>query len=465
VKIKSISEKILEVERTLDVTQFTFRGTPIWPVIRMSMYLSSKGSVSSNIGGVSLWRRSLFLLNGFIQWCKWLVRYVPTAETFCLTSSHYKVTENGERHDRILEPFLDWMNTRNETFVVAEFTNTYQYKDTLPYQSRVLKIQPLIFLLSVWWRITFRLTARSKISGDIQKLNRLLNELEIRFQLNKSFEWKIYLLLRQSELFESFLRITKAKRVLVVCYYDFKSLALTWAANKRGIPAMDLQHGVQGPRHLAYSKWPSVTNYFVPSHFWVWDEYSAHTIAEWKRDADNILLGCNRWFMDRVKEKTSNILLFTAQPLDEPIPSLLIDAIRSYQGIRQWYIRLHPYQMQQLPQFEKRFRDEGLLEKVNIRDASTKPLTEVLSMTHLHMTYFSSVAVEAAYYNIPTIFLDHRGEEVFGNSLPPNLLYSVTHEMPLPEYLTMFEARHSDLDKNAVDALRKRFEILNKFFA
>jgi hypothetical protein len=465
VKERSISDKILEVERAIDVTSFTYRGTPVWPVIRMSMYLSSKSSVFSGTEGVSPLRRILFLLSGVIQCCKWLVRSVPKAETFCLSSAHYKVTENGQRHDRILEPFLDWMNTRKETFVVAEFTNTYQYKDSLPYQRRVLKIQPLIFLLSVWWRIVFRLTATSKVGGEIQELNRLMKELQIRFQFNKSFEYKLYMLWKQSELFESFLRITRARRVLVVCYYDFKSLALTWAANRRGIPVMDLQHGVQGPRHLAYAKWPSTPDYFLPTHFWVWDEYSARAIAEWKKDTDNILLGCNRWFMDRIKEKTSDILLFTAQPLDVPVPSSLIDAIRSYQGTRQWYIRLHPYQLQQLPQFEKRFRDEGLLEKVNIREASTQPLTEILSRTHLHMTYFSSVTVEAAYYNIPTIFLDHRGEEVFGNSLPADMLYSATPDVPLPEYLTKFELRHSDLNKNAVAAIRKRFEIINKFFA
>jgi hypothetical protein len=463
VRIKSISEKILEIERSLDVTRFTYQGTPIWPVIRMSMYLSSKGSATAAGKGASTWRRILFLLSGFAQWCRWMLRSVTAAETFCLSSSHYKVTENGQRHDRILEPFIDWMKSSDETFAVAEFTNSYQYKDSLPYQSRVLKIQPLILLLSVWWRIRFRLAGAS-VHGDVEKLNSLLKEHEIRFQLNRSFDWKMYSLLCQSQIFESFLRLTKAKRVLVVCYYDFKSLALTWAANRLGIPSMDLQHGVQGPKHLAYSNWPSMTNYFAPSHFWVWDEYSARTIAQWKKDHDNILLGCNKWFMDRVREKTSDLLLFTAQPLDEPVPHSLIEAIRSYHGTRQWYIRLHPYQLQQLEQFERLFRDEGLFEKVNIREASTLPLTEILSKTHLHITYYSSVAVEASYYNIPTIFLDQRGDEVYGNSLPPDMLYSVTTEMPLPEYLSKLEMRDSEFDKSAVDAVRKRFEIIKKFF-
>lgn len=464
-KKKSISEKILEIERALDVTQFTFRSTPIWPVIRMSAYLSSKGSASVGGDRIPTIRRASFLFTGFIQWCKWIVGSVPKAETFCLTSSHYKVTENGQRHDRILEPFLDWMDHHNQSYAVAEFTNSYQYKDSLPYASRVLKMQPLILFLSIWWRMTFRMGGASKINGEVKKLNALLKEHEIRFQLNRSFDWKMYLLLKQSELFENFLSLTKAKRVLVVCYYDFKSLALTWAANRRGIPVMDLQHGVQGPRHLAYSKWPVINTYFLPTHFWVWDDYSSHTIGEWKKDGSHILLGCNRWFMDRVKEKTSEILLFTAQPLDEPIPESLIDAIRSYKGNRQWYIRLHPYQLQQLPMFEKIFRDAGLLGKVNLKEASTAPLTELLSKTHLHMTFYSTVAVEASYYNVPTIFLDDRGEEVYGSSLPPDILFTVTPEVSLPEYLTKFETRHSTLDRSAVAAIMNRFEILKTYFA
>ena len=52
-----------------------------------------------------------------------------------------------------------------------------------------------------------------------------------------------------------------ASHVGMVCYYDFKSLALTWASNELGIKSIDFQHGVQGPYHMAYASWPKKYNF------------------------------------------------------------------------------------------------------------------------------------------------------------------------------------------------------------
>jgi hypothetical protein len=231
---------------------------------------------------------------------------------------------------------------------------------------------------------------------------------------------------------------------------------------------MDLQHGVQGTMHLAYAKWPlriASKSMFIPTHFWVWDKFNKAIISSWKIDHENIIVGYNKWVADRISKSTKEILLFTAQPIDNCIPYLLIESIRKYTGDKKWYLRLHPHQISQINEFEKLLQREEILDKVNIREASLMPLTDVLSKTHIHITCFSSVSIEAFYFGTPTIFIDERGSQTFKQMIPDNMIYAVSGTNSLEDILNRLRVYDFGNHVKSSEEVEDRFNNINKFIS
>src|SRR5262249_37500646 len=50
----------------------------------------------------------------------------------------------------------------------------------------------------------------------------------------------------------------RPRLALVTQYYDAEAMALLLACRERGIPSVDLQHGMQGALHFAYGRWSRI---------------------------------------------------------------------------------------------------------------------------------------------------------------------------------------------------------------
>src|SRR5690606_29245206 len=58
-------------------------------------------------------------------------------------------------------------------------------------------------------------------------------------------EGKLHLVYIYSLLFSILLRLTRAKEIYILCYYNIQMFGLVHAANKLGILTYDVQHGSQ----------------------------------------------------------------------------------------------------------------------------------------------------------------------------------------------------------------------------
>jgi len=410
--LKTYRENVLELENELDLNSYKFKGENIWAFIRLSIILA-RPKTNSVKGSFS--KKLRFLVMGMIEYSKWKLGLWPESKHVFLSSSHYKVKENGAWYDRITDPFLNWLENEKQDYVVFDFTNKFSYNE-LNYADRSIKLQPLIFFLSFIWRIELKFSNPDiSIEGDIQLFNELSRKKNLPIQIDRKFKQRLFLLEKQSQLFERILSKMESTHVGVVCYYDFKSLALIWASNRLNLKSMDLQHGVQHSLHLAYSQWPvniAKSSNFLPSHFYVWDSYSKQNISTWL-DKSRIILGGNKWFKDRIIIEDKEIILITLQPLQNPIPPSLVKFIQYYSGKLKIYMRLHPQQLMEIDLIKNFLATNNILDKVEIEEASQLPLTSLLSKTLVHITKSSSVAIEASYFNIPTIFIDERGRQMY----------------------------------------------------
>jgi hypothetical protein len=211
------------------------------------------------------------------------------------------------------------------------------------------------------------------------------------------------------------------------------------ACHKRGVWVADVQHGVIGESHPWYGirfrgddpkEW-------LPDAFIVWDAGSAAVIDRWAaaKGVQTIVTG-NRWvarFLKRhpqdqlvselfakfgsqlaAPEGRKSILITLSWGSDRIpngfLPDALCDIIRSTQGEFDWKVRLHPNQLNGFATHEgRRFNQffEAHLKGLVEWEAPTRaPLPVVLSQTDLHLSWNSSVSIEASQSGIRSGLLD-----------------------------------------------------------
>lgn len=212
------------------------------------------------------------------------------------------------------------------------------------------------------------------------------------------------------------------------------------ACHKRGVWVADVQHGVIGDSH----PWYGVAfrgedrREWLPDAFILWDEGSAAVINRWAaaQGIETIVTG-NRWVERFLRRRADDRLASTLfaqyeaklKDVDDKLPSILVtlswgndripngflpdamcEVIRRTSKWFNWNVRLHPNQLNGFATHEgRRFNDffEKHLEGYVSWDAPTRAaLPVVLSHSDLHISWNSSVSIEAAQMGIRTALLD-----------------------------------------------------------
>lgn len=223
-----------------------------------------------------------------------------------------------------------------------------------------------------------------------------------------------------------YLKRRKIKLVLMMCYYSSINFALAIACKQLNIPCIDIQHGCAGESfHEMYYSWKNipVNGYkLLPTGFWCWSKEDAEAIANWnyKGAKPDIFIGgrlirelwSNKegklyaYYLDKLENnikkcKFKKIILFTLQP-GILYNEYLRDAIEKSNDYL-WIIRSH-FTIDDLQErFMKSFDGKG---NVLLTKSVDYPLEFLLTYIDLHITYSSSVIIDAEYFSKVSIMLD-----------------------------------------------------------
>lgn len=239
-----------------------------------------------------------------------------------------------------------------------------------------------------------------------------------------------YLTILRRHMFAELFETLRPSLAFCQTYYEPSRLGLIWAAADAGCPSADLQHGLNGWYHCAYSHWTAVppTGYaLLPDAFVVWDAESAANIARWmppERRRNRVWIGGQPddaplastvragigLLQERsaAAERTILVTLSPAECMQYGLPDLLLDTIRRTPPEWLWLIRSHP----RLPP-DDRFGHRGIaatLERAGIRNFDSRLATEVpldaaiAASTH-HLTQFSTCFLRCLDAGVPTTFI------------------------------------------------------------
>ena len=229
-------------------------------------------------------------------------------------------------------------------------------------------------------------------------------------------------------------------------------MAFNLACQKLGIKSVDIQHGLQNESHVAYANWNSVPpeGYgLLPSHFFCWSNFEVKLINHWRKHKTQTHqpisignLGLELQLKEYIKptrgESNSvltsrqNILtepklniLFTLQPIEDPLPKWIIEVIQQSPKQWKWSIRLHPSMLSQC-NFIDVLLHQHHIEHADLKQASELPLPFLLAHTDVHVTQLSSVVLEAESCNVPSVMTDARAIQVFPDQVRSNVALVAT---------------------------------------
>ncbi|NIY83309.1 hypothetical protein [Vibrio hepatarius] len=208
--------------------------------------------------------------------------------------------------------------------------------------------------------------------------------------------------------------------------------------HERGIWVADIQHGVISDSHPWYGEKfrSSDPNCWLPSAFLVWDEGSFEVMDKWcqGRGIDVIQTG-NPWISRFLKKEASDKLvtfLTNKHPIvvdkkkrtivlslswgDVTIPNGFIHPelerfMKQHKDEFNWIVRLHPNQLKGFAsdegvRFSKYWGERFSEFDIDWEYYSSIPLPLILSNVDYHITWSSSVCIEAAKFNVKSLVMN-----------------------------------------------------------
>jgi|GEM_PF-4216156 len=257
--------------------------------------------------------------------------------------------------------------------------------------------------------------------------------------------------------FDILLEKRKPKYVFCIAIAWFFPLFL--AAKRRGIHAVELQHGTQnnfGITHYNWQETPTSGYKLFPEYQFTWGKDASIDIqrnlkgikaietgypwAEFSKkcgsDPDAIIL-------KKIKDAEKVILI--AMQDQSSLPDIFYDLINEADQNILWIIRKHPKHTLQIDS-----KKISQIENIHLQTDMSVPVSKIIQHADIHITMDSAVIYEATALKIPTFVYD-RGIETFASYLGDGLIYPLTtkeaffHTIHQPDFKELAQKSHNRL--------------------
>jgi len=464
-KIFSILNKI---ESQLDLSKFNILGIDIWPHLRTQLVerlnkVIIKGDPSSHNYFYRVYKKIELLPKAIINLVKLSTAKKEISNdkkdiVFLTDSSAKRMKMDDRWYDSFIDPIIDHYEQANLTYHTFESSQRFlfRYPGLRTSQPIILEmiqyyLRSLFFARKIRFNREFlgAYSSYRDIMDEIGLDDHVIGLRDLRLEVSYIYQLTLF--------FQHELERIKPRLVFMVPYCGYLGTAMTYVCNKLSIVSIDIQHGVQGAYHPAYSSFTNLSGKAyntLPKVFLTWSETERNNINKWAAKTDSIraivlgnlyekiFLSDNTYSLhfDRLFRTTFNIYknkLFVLISLiwDQYLPlefkKLLLDSPEQYF----YLIRFHPSTTNRERKIVERELKKLGTNNYELACASQLPLYSVLRNVRFNIRQRSSTVIDATHFGVISIITDKIGRAYY------------------QEYITDNKAFYCDLDNDILTQL------------
>jgi hypothetical protein len=407
-----------------------WREIDFWPLVRPFLGMELHKSIAFEgliKPPVSLWsrragvvQRMLLRLSAYRRWVRDLEK--QRGHALLITRTNRRRLSGGRPFHRMATPLRHFLSEQNVPLSVWDF-------DTAPYRDPTAI--PTQGIVQWQWMFSPERKRSTPPPEGFESFIAFLRGASVKAP-EPLHSWPFWQALFGSILFRAdrygtWLKGMKPRIVFVDCWYTSEVLPVIIAARRLNIPVVDLQHGIQGASHFGYAAWPELKDSpLIPDTFWFWGERDRRVFV----DASNGLRHLARGIvggsieLNDVRKQAGgeekaevadaaphSVLISEQKGID--VNAVLVPAIRATAESVQWLIRPHPGQ----PESGLRAALGPEASRVTFISPGLETVFESLARADVHVTGFSSMALEAMAMGRMTLLCHEAGREIFGDFL------------------------------------------------
>lgn len=437
-----------ELEASFPVNSWTVNDASIWPLIRVKLGFSpfvdfrKNGRSDERAPQKRRVRRPVPMIRRTAKSVRRAVDIFRTerqlgrrADVVMLSASHFRTKMGATWYHRFIDPVIEAALAQGLRPLLQELH--FGVRDRSPVENAACVVPVERYLKA---KSTRRSTKAETSLPDYSRFTTLLHEKDpsvpLDFLDEKILVDEALHILKVQEVFERVLRKLQARTALLTAYYDPYGMAFCRAARQVGIPCVDIQHGVLDRSHFAYGRWTAVptSGYdMLPSDFWVWTAAEESVIEEWSNGTPHrpVVTGnlwMNHWKSEHGSASTVESIvpdgkmgvLLTLQPLpsmSEFVPETVFRAINEGPDNWFWMVRLHPNQTHRRDEVKRVFARRCRSGEVEVNRATDLPLPALLEQASVHVTWNSTVVLEAEQFGVRSVVLDAGAGDMYRSQI------------------------------------------------
>ncbi|WP_319525414.1 hypothetical protein [uncultured Desulfosarcina sp.] len=437
---------INKIEERFPVDEWTIDGINIWPLIRINerhifndsihLEIESKISASKLKKGRSIHQKLIkpifnHFAAKFFDCCSNDSFKGKKDILFVSNTNLRRILISRKWYDVFCDPLVDYLEIEEKKCLILERTplNNYIY----PRYRKSIYIQLLLERIS----LKNKFSRHPKTVILLEKYDEVTNYIKREIPDFKLIDVngllkKYYLVRLYKNFFINIINEVQPKIGFFVSFYGLVGMGFNWACREACIPSVDLQHGLQGDYHSAYSSWKKIPQKgysLLPNIFWCWGDNEYATINKWNalvKEFHYPIVGGNpfieKWKNDKAIKAPykstlerlldTNIIKILITDQGIGLPAWFVKSILNSSNDIKWYLRLHP--RPKIPSLNDVITNTfGECENVEIEETTKLPLFSLLDKIDLHITQWSSTVIEALEFGVPSIIIHEFGEELF----------------------------------------------------
>lgn len=417
-----------DLERRHDVNRMTHDGVLIWPLLRMAIgthliaHELKEAQPNERLGtGTAKWWHAA---RGLLQLLPGAGR-PPATDLLFYTQNRFGEVWDGTFHDRYNDPVILAARELGLRSMVVEHRTGIPVQEPRAVECERYDASPALGIATVLHSYGTKPDPRL-----IEGLPALIDDVALAgaapswaYLASQLHDFGIYRWFHRR-----LLTAARPQAVLLVCWYAVENMAVLHECARLGIRTVDLQHGVQGNAHLAYGNWASLPHggySLMPDAFWCWDEASAAGIGSWAGEGRITARALGDPWLERALTGASATLwrndgrkkVLYAAFMPDPLPAILVQAMKETLGTCQWVVRTHPATPELPSILHELLAAESLDGSVRISPASEMPMGNALRGCDLHITPYSSTVLEAAALGVPSLAIHRNAIDLFPEAL------------------------------------------------